>query len=79
MGDSMKQENETILTPEQRKASFLRSRNIDTEMDLEAQEQINKDIRELDSVENKRNSLVEVKEKFFIKFINFIKNILKIS
>lgn len=75
----MKQENETILTPEQRKASFLRSRNIDTEMDLEAQEQINKDIRELDSVENKRNSLVEVKEKFFIKFINFIKNILKIS
>lgn len=75
----MKQENETILTPEQRKASFLRSRNIDTEMDLEAQEQINKDIRELDSAENKRNSLVEVKEKFFIKFINFIKNILKIS
>lgn len=75
----MKQENKTILTPEQRKASFLRSRNIDTEMDLEAQEQVNKDIRELDSVENKRNSLVEVKEKFFIKFINFIKNILKIS
>ena len=42
----MKQENETILTPEQRKASFLRSRNIDTEMDLEAQEQVNKDMRE---------------------------------
>lgn len=34
------------LTPEQRKVSFLRSRNIDTQMDLEAQEQVYKDIRE---------------------------------
>lgn len=40
------QENEKISTPEKRKVSFLRSRNIDTEMDLEAQEQVNKDMRE---------------------------------
>ena len=38
--------NGITLTPEQRKVSFLRSRNIDTQMDLEAQEQVYKDIRE---------------------------------
>lgn len=40
------QVNGITLTPEQRKVSFLRSRNIDTQMDLEAQEQVYKDIRE---------------------------------
>ena len=44
--NEQEQENEKISTPEQRKVSFLRSRNIDTEMDLEAQEQVNKDMRE---------------------------------
>lgn len=38
--------NGITLTPEQRKESFLRSRNIDTQMDLEAQEQVYKDIKE---------------------------------
>lgn len=37
----------TTVTPEQRKMSFLKSRKINTQMELEAQEQVNKDIREL--------------------------------
>lgn len=39
-------ENGIVSTPEQRKEAFLRSRNIDTQMDLEAEEQVYKDIRE---------------------------------
>ena len=40
------QEKGITLTPEQRKESFLRSRKIYTQMALEAQEQVYKDIRE---------------------------------
>ena len=46
------QENEKILTPEQRKISFFKSRKIDTKMDLEAQEQVDKDIREQQKEKN---------------------------
>lgn len=40
------QVNGVTLTPEQRKVSFLRRRNIDTQMDIEAQEQVYRDIKE---------------------------------
>lgn len=45
--DKNEQTSGITLTPEQRKISLLRSMKVDTQMGLEAQEQVNKDIREL--------------------------------